>query len=129
MTEPGGCMSIQSEKNIDGALMTEVGGNGMVAPAPHNHAILPHTHVITVPSHWHYFQNLPLTLTPSPEGVRDTMITNGINTNTRVVAAMPRSSFGLGFNQEIWDEMIRPKMNKCINLYVSQKGFSNANII
>jgi hypothetical protein len=42
---------------------------------------------ITLPMHTHYFKNLPLSLLPHPEAVRENMVQRGINSRERIAAA------------------------------------------
>lgn len=48
--------------------------------------------VFQIPNHYHMFANIPLTLLPSREGVRETMISKGINSRTSIAAPSPTQS-------------------------------------
>jgi hypothetical protein len=47
---------------------------------------------ISLPRHTHWFKNLPLTLLPHPEAVREAMMTKGINSRNRIAASSAASN-------------------------------------
>lgn len=59
---------------------------------------------LTIPNHTHYFKNIPLTLLPNRESVRENMIQKGINSRKNIAAASPTSN-PTECSQSLWNKI------------------------
>lgn len=83
--------------------------------------------ILIIPKHSHPFKNLPLTLLPHPEAVRETMIKKGINSRKRVAyASTARNPIECSdslwqlveadFTQKAWEKTLEQASSQGVNI-------------
>lgn len=74
--------------------------------------------ILELPTHLHYFENLPLNLLSSQQAVRDYMIGLGINKNDTIVAADIVTGPGAGYDENVEGDM-EPYIDRAVELYIT----------